>query len=530
MRHYDQSTLGSGGDKMRIALDRESCIPLYRQIETYLRQAIGSGGLPPGARLPATRELAQDLGVSRLTVETAYAELRADGLVSARMGSGNYVLPPFRLVPVAGDAPRPDWPGWQRELPQRDWSFTTFGMRAALMAGGHANPIDLSGGVGDHRLFPVDDFRKAMQAVMRRDGVSAMEYGEQTGYAPLRRTFSDLLVSQGLYARADSILITAGSQQALGLVARLLAGPGDTVVVERPTYSGALHLFRMLGLRVLPVPVDERGMVVEALEQLLAGGDGVRLRPKLIYTMPTFHNPTGATLAGPRRAALVELAARHDIPILEDDYAGDLRFEGRAQPSLKAIDPGGRVIYTSTFAKMLAPGLRIGFLVADGPVFEHLAGLKQATDLATSNLVQRALEAYLTVGRYQEHLERSRRTYRKRRDVIFQAIREHMPAGTRVVAVPQGGLFVWVRLPGGVSATELLPRACRAGVAFMPGTAFYGTGPAVDAVDNADTDAAAEGNRYVRLNYAAQAPGEIAEGIRRLGQAVGPQEDHRGAA
>lgn len=524
---------------VRIALNRESGVPLYRQIETWLRQAIGSGGLPPGTRLPATRELAQDLGVSRLTVETAYAELRADGLVSARMGSGNYVLPPFRLVPTPQDTARPEWPAWQRELPERDWNFTTSGMRAALLAGRHPAAIDLSSGVADSRLFPADDFRKAMQAVMRRDGNAAMEYGEKTGYAPLRRTFSDLLVSQGLYARPDSILITGGSQQSMALVARLLTSPGDTVIVERPTYSGALHLFRVLGLRVVSVPVDERGMVVEALEELLAGrgdgaaaggsGDGAGYRcgsgggsdcgsgcgdaqqpnpskPKLIYTMPTFHNPTGATMSGARRAELVALAGRHGIPILEDDYAGDLRYEGRAQPSLKAIDPGGRVIYTSTFAKILMPGLRIGFLVAEGPVYQHLAGLKQAYDLATSNLVQRALEAYLTLGRYQEHLDRSRRTYRKRRDVMLQAIREHMPAGTRVGVVPQGGLFVWVRLPEGVSATELLPRACAAGVAFMPGTASFAE--------------PAEGEQYMRLNFAGQGPGEIAEGISRLGQVL----------
>ncbi|MDP2871701.1 MAG: PLP-dependent aminotransferase family protein, partial [Bacillota bacterium] len=405
---------------MRIVLNRESGVPLYRQIETYLRQAIGSGGLPPGARLPATRELARDLGVNRITVETAYAELRADGLISSRMGSGSYVLPPFRLVPTPQDTPRLEWPAWQRELPERDWSFTTSGMRAALLAGRHPSPIDLSSGVGDHRLFPADDFRKVIQTVMRRDGAEAMEYGEQTGYAPLRRTFSDLLVSQGLYARPDSILITGGSQQSMALVALLLTSPGDTVIVERPTYSGALHLFRMLGLKVVAVPVDERGMQVEVLGEMLAAtgagtvADGAA-KPKLIYTMPTFHNPTGATMSGARRAQLVDLAGRHGIPILEDDYAGDLRYEGRAHPSLKAIDPGGRVIYTGTFSKLLMPGLRIGFLVAEGPVYRHLAGLKQAHDLATANLFQRALEAYLTVGLYQEHLERSRRTYRKRR-------------------------------------------------------------------------------------------------------------------
>lgn len=487
---------------MRIPLNREDGVPLYKQIEAYLRQAIGTGSLAPGARLPATRQLARGLGVNRMTVETAYAELRADGLIVSRMGSGSYVQMQARLLPMPQDEDTPRaWPEWQTNLPKRTLSFSTAGMRQALALGMHPDPVDLSSGAGDPKLFPNTAFRKAIQDALRAGGSAALDYGDQSGYLPLRRVFADMLISQGLYARPDSILVTSGAQQAIQLVARLLTAPGDAVVVEQPTYSSVLQLFRMLGLSIIGIPVDERGMQTDGLDEIL-----VRHRPKLIYTMPTFHNPTGATMAAPRRAALVAAACRHGVAILEDDYAGDLRYEGRAQPALKAIDSSGTVIYTGTFSKLLMPGLRIGFLVADGPAYDHLACLKQSQDLATSNLLQRGLAAYLNVGRYQEHIDRSRRTYRRRRDALLQAARAYLPSGVRIVAVPQGGLFAWLRLPDGVKASALLPGACAAGMAYMPGTAFF-----------AEPE---RGEQFIRLNFALQSPAVLAEAMRRLGAAL----------
>ena len=218
-----------------------------------------------------------------------------------------------------------------------------------------------------------------LQVVMRRDGIAALDYGEPEGHMPLRITIADILASQGLQTRPENVLITAGSQQALTLVAQLLLEPGDVILVESPTYSGALNLFRALGFRIVGVPIDRQGMQVEVLEKLLQ-----QHHPKLIYTIPTFHNPTGTSLSSVRRRQLIVLADRYNVPILEDDFVGDLRYEGRTQPALKALDPGGRVIYVSTFSKMLMPGLRVGFLVADGPVFDGLVRFKHASDLATS--------------------------------------------------------------------------------------------------------------------------------------------------
>jgi GntR family transcriptional regulator/MocR family aminotransferase len=294
-------------------------------------------------------------------------------------------------------------------------------------------------------------------------------------------------------------LVTSGSQQALALVARLLLRPGDVVLVENPTYTGAIDLFRSMDVRLLGVPVDEQGMQVEQVEEGLRAS-----RPRLIYTIPTFQNPTGVCMSGRRRRQLIALSDRYNVPILEDDFVGDLRYEGPAQPALKALAPSGRVIYVSTFSKMLVPGLRLGFLVAEGPVYEGLLACKRVSDLATSSLAQRALEAYITVGRYQAHLRRACRVYRRRRDAMLAALDHHMPVGTRW-QTPQGGLFMWLQLPAGLSVSQLYPLAEEEGVTFAPGPLFSPCECAQDCL---------------RLNFVMHPPDVTEEGVRRLGRAL----------
>jgi GntR family transcriptional regulator/MocR family aminotransferase len=259
-------------------------------------------------------------------------------------------------------------------------------------------------------------------------------------------------------------------------------------------------LFRALNFQVVGIPVDGLGMQVELLEKLMQ-----QHHPKLIYTIPNFHNPTGTCLSTARRRQLIILADRYNIPILEDDFVGDLRYEGRTQPSLKALDPGGRVIYVSTFSKILMPGLRVGFLVAEGPVYDSLVNFKRVNDLATSTLVQRALEAYVTVGRYQSHLRRSCQIFHKRRDVMLSAIQRYLPADVRLDP-PQGGMFIWLQLPEKLSSEKLLALAWEEGVTFASGNEFF-----PDALD---------GRNWLRLNFVAQPPDQIEEGIKRLGKAI----------
>ena len=486
---------------MRIPLDRQSAIPLYQQIETYLRQGILSGSLAADTRLPASRQLAHDLGVNRITVENAYTELEIEGLIYSRMGSGTYVLPANPILTLPKDVPGAPWPLWQQSVElqsraiKREHSAEIFKKVA-----GQPQPISFASGIGDAHLFPAEDFRKVLQTVMRRDGIAALDYGEPNGHAALRETITHILASQGLQTRSENVLITAGSQQALSLVSQLLLKPGDVILVESPTYSGALDLFRALNFEVVGIPVDGQGMQVEVLEKLLQ-----QYHPKLIYTIPNFHNPTGTCLSAARRRQLIILADRYNIPILEDDFVGDLRYEGRTQPALKALDPGGRVIYVSTFSKILMPGLRVGFLVAEGPVYNSLVNFKRVNDLSTSTLVQRALETYVTVGRYQSHLRRSCQIFRKRRDVMLAAIKRYLPGEVRLDP-PQGGLFIWLQLPEKLSSEKLLSLAREEGVTFVPGNGFF-----PDAIG---------GKNWLRLNFVAQAPDQIEEGIKRLGRAI----------
>jgi GntR family transcriptional regulator/MocR family aminotransferase len=486
---------------VRIPLDRDGPVPLYQQIQRFLREQVRSGTLLPETRLPASRELAGRLGVSRVTVTNAYAELEAEGLVYSRLGSGTFVAPPMVELPEPpGDhLSNDDWPMWQQELLNRSRSFPQWEPDQLEHTIGCPDRISFGEGLGAAELFPVEDFRKALQTVLRRDGSKALGYGDLAGYLPLRATIAQILTGQGIPARPDQVLVTSGSHQALATVAWLLLRPGDVVLVESPTYAGAIDLFRAMDARLLGIPIDEQGMQVDLVEDALRTA-----RPRLIYTIPTFHNPTGVCLSAVRRRRLVTLASRYSVPIMEDDFAADLRYEGRAQPALRTLDPGGQVIYVSTFSKVLMPALRVGFLVASGPVYEQLLDYKRFGDLATSNLMQRALEAYITVGRYQAHLRRARRECQRRRDAMLEALTRHAPAGTRWIS-PQGGLFLWVRLPGSLSADELYPTALEEGVGFAPGSLFF------------------PGQReqsYLRLNFVSHPPGVIAEGIKRLSLAI----------
>lgn len=488
---------------MRIPVDRESEVPLYQQIVSFIRSGILSGNLTPDSRLPSSRKLASDLGINRITAANAYAELEADGLIYSRQGSGTYVARPFSPPPETDSVrPQPDnWPAWQQTFSSSasSYSLRTMDDLLGVYAGDRQDMVYLNQGIPDPRLFPVDEFRKVLQSVIRRDGIEAFGYGDRMGFPPLRRTIAYILGQDGIPTHPDDLLVTSGSQQAISLVIQVLTHPGDTILVECPTYSGALDVFRAAGLKIIGVPVDERGMQVERLEALVR-----EYQPKLLYTIPNFQNPTGVCMTGQRRRALIAQADYYDIPLLEDDFVGDLRYEGRAQPALKALDPGGRVIYISTFSKMLAPGLRVGYILANGPVREALLAHKRITDLATSNLIQRTLEAYITVGRYQAHLRRACQVYRRRRNAMTSALQACLPLGIRFVP-PHGGLFVWVQLPSGCSSNRLFPFACEEGVVFTPGSLCCPDGT---------------GEEFFRLTFSTTNPEQIETGVRRLGNAI----------
>ncbi|HZU99311.1 MAG TPA: PLP-dependent aminotransferase family protein [Planctomycetota bacterium] len=482
---------------MRIPIDRESKEPLYVQVRDALRTLIIDGTLAPGSELPASRILARTLDVNRGTVTLAYDELVTLGYLYRHVGRGTFVS---ARIP---DAPKKDSPAptrqrlrWEEKL-----AFDPHALRDPILVevarlAAQPGVVSFAGGHPDPVLFPLDDFRKALNAALKEDGRKLLGYGGNRGSPEFVELLRRILIDRGIAAQPDELLVVNGSQQGIDLVARLLVGPGDTVVVEDPSYHGALAVFRALGARLVGVPVDEEGLDVGALERLLE-----RERPKLLYTMPSFQNPTGVRLSLARRKKLVALAARHDLPILEDDFKGDMGYEGEELPPLRALAEGRDVIYAGTFSKMLFPGIRLGWLVAPAPLVQRLSLAKANVDLSSSLIFQAAMLRFAKGTRLARHAERVRAEYRKRRDALLAALEAEMPRGTTWTR-PVGGFSLTVRVP--VDAAELLPRAAERGVVYSPGRVFSVSGDA----------------NILRLSFGGLRVEQVKEGVKRLAMAV----------
>lgn len=472
--------------------------PRYHQIAATLRARIVAGDLRPGERLPAVRALAAELGVGRHTVEAAYAELIADGLLASRVGQGTFVAAPYTPRP----APVPPWVSGHREpivTPMAPVAHQV--LRRALRSGGFPETISFVLGQPAADLFPVGELQRALNATLREEGAEALGYEAPEGYAPLRAALARHLLGLGLAASPDEVLITSGAQQAIDLALRALTRPGDYVVAESPTYLGILDACEANGARLIGVPLDEEGMEVDRLAPLLAA-----YRPRLLLTIPTSHNPTGITMSLARRRRLLALAAEFDLPVLEEDAYGELRYGGAPAPRLRALDQRGpsRVIYVSSFSKVMLPGLRLGYLLASGDLYQRLLFVKQASDRATSSLLQRAICRVLESRQLRSYVRAVSRRCRERRDAMLAALARHLPPGARWT-VPEGGLYLWVRLPDGVSALALAEAALAAGVVVAPGGAYFPEG---------------RDEPYISLNFAVQPPALIDEGVRRLGLAL----------
>lgn len=531
---------------MHVVVDRESQTPIYLQIARQLRQSILDGEPAAGSRLPPERRLAALLGVNRTTVVNAYRELAADGLVSGQVGRGTIVtygsssqdthLPDvahWRHVSdrratwgaeLGRDPVEPDHP--RLRVSPMPWShiFTPVTdvmddplLRDAMTVSARPDVIRFATGIPAPELYPVETIRSMFNEALDNAGQTLLQHTPTEGYPPLREQLARWMLrcatSAGTTIDVDpsQIVVVAGSQQGLYLLARTLIEPGDVVAVESPTYLGAAQVFRAAGARLLAVPTDVDGMQVEVLQEILT-----RRRPKLIYTLPTFQNPSGAVLSMGRRLRLLDLAARYQIPVIEDDPYGALRYEGRPLPNLVAIDRAeGRanVIYLSTVSKMLFPGFRIGWICAPKPVVERLTLMKQLVDLDTNALAQWAVWAFFDRGLLVEHLERVNRVYPARRDRMLAALQRY-GAGLVESNRPGGGIYLWCRLHESIRVRDLLPEAAREGVIFAPGESFH--------VDSSS----GRGRFDIRLNYTLPDEDDIDEGIRRLGIALRRLADH----
>jgi len=393
---------------------------------------------------------------------------------------------------------------WQQLYAHRTEGMRASDIREILKVTAQPEVISLAGGLPAPELFPVDEYRRAFEWVLEADGAQALQYGPSEGFRPLRAFLAERLARSGIACTADDVLMTNGSQQALDMIARILLDPGDAVLVEKPTYLGALQAFNQYQPTYAVAGMDEDGMQVDDVERLLAGQHVSGQRIKFIYAIPNFQNPTGRSMSVERRRQLVEVAAHYGVPIVEDDPYGELRYEGQHLPTLKALDTTGGVIYLGTFSKILAPGLRLGWIVASPDAMEGLMHAKQPSDLHTGMAQQMATLEVAKNGFVDRHVERIKAFYKERRDVMLRALEEHFPADAHFTR-PAGGLFVWAELPRHVDTHELLLEAIQDKVAFVPGQGFH--------PDNSGTNT-------MRLNFSNVPPDQLREGVRRLGHAI----------
>lgn len=386
--------------------------------------------------------------------------------------------------------------------------FATRASKAApaLFRAGAAIPpnvIPLTYGFPDPGSFPIEALIAAATRVLRDQGGEALQYGPIQGPEAFRRLLVQKLASEGVNVSPENVLVTVGGSQGIDLVGHLFIDPGDIVLVEAPTFIGALQTFRNLQADVREVPLDADGMDTDALARTLESLRGEGRRAKLLYTIPTFQNPSGTTLSEARRGRLIELAREHGVVVLEDDAYGELRFSGAALPSLYARSPEGGVVQARTFSKILAAGLRLGYVVAPAELMPRLLQLK--VDVGTSPFVTAVATAFAggadgSLGALEAHIDRLRGVYQDRRDAMLGALAEYAPPGVEWTE-PEGGFFTWVSLPEGADAAALLPRATEAGVSFIPGAQNF---PRSD------------GRRYLRLSFSFLPPEQLAEGVRRL--------------
>jgi DNA-binding transcriptional MocR family regulator len=448
--------------------------PFYRRLVTVLEEGIARGVVPAGFQLPPERDLATALAISRATVVAAYRELEARGLARGYVGRGTFVS----ARPDAASAPF----AWRGKMAAATLQATDTTVRDLVRAAGDPDVVSLAAGVPALECFPAAAFHAAMNHVLGRHAAAAWCHGPTEGMPRFRAALADRFGGE-----SEHILVLAGAQQGLDLLARCLIDPGDAVVIDRPGYLGAIQTFRNAGARLVGWDVSLADF--DELEELL-----LRYRPKLLYTNPTHQNPTGVTMPIRARRELLELAARYRVPIVEDDTYRELSLTSSpTPPSLFTLDEGHTVVIRiNSFSKMLAPGLRLGWISAVRPIVDQLALIKQVVDPHTQNLSQLVVCALVENGTLDAHLATLKTEHRRRRDAMVQALQQHVPAPHLRFAVPDGGMYLWCQLPAAARARAVQEHALRESVMVLTGEPFY--------VDQG-------GDHQLRICYTAQPPG-----------------------
>jgi 2-aminoadipate transaminase len=464
-----------------IQLDPRADAPLYRQLFEAIKQMIGSGTLAQGERLPATRELAGRLGLNRATVSAAYALLESEALVEGHVGRGSFV--------IGGTGPSRSGLDWEQLLPPSEPAAPTVPPPRTISFASSCPAED---------LFPLEDFRASCEEVLASGGARAiLQLGSPAGYAPLRHYLLDEARGAGVVRPSDDLIVVNGCQQALDLLARVLVRPADTVVVEDPVYPGLKNVFLKAGAQLVGVPTAQDGVDIDALERA-----ALRVRPRLIVLTPDFQNPTGGTLALEARRSVARIARAAGAVLVENDVYGDLRYAGEPVPSIKRIDETGDTVLLRSFSKLTFPGLRVGWMAGPRALVARVAEAKHLADLHTDQLSQAALLRFAESGRLAAHRQRVLAAGGERLRATLEACAASLPAGTQFTR-PQGGMSLWVRLPEPLDASDLLARARREGVNYLPGRFFE--------VSRREPGA-------LRLSFAGLEPAKIRAGLAALGQ------------
>lgn len=465
-----------------ITLNRNAPETLYQQLFNYFKEGIVHGDLKPGSRLPASRVLADELQISRTSVVSAYSALENAGLIVSRKRRGLFVADTLPILAA--------------EWMLTDGDFIPSDVSAVPNSPAYPSLISLSIGSLPVEFMPVDAMHQALDTVLNRDAGAALGYEPTEGYRPLRQAIAEQLHSHGMSVKTDQILVTGGCQQAIDLAVQSLVPENGVILTTDPTYIGLIDIARTRRLELVTISWTEEGIDLNALEEVIQDR-----HPHLLYLMTSYHNPTGAVLSMLQRRQLLRLASTYQLPILEDGVYDDLAYEGTILPSLRALDETGIVLYASGFSKTVVPGTRIGYLISSEAFYKRVSRVKQAADLCTPSLNQRAMTELLCNGQLVAHLERVRHLCKRRRDALILALNNcaghHWQWG-----IPNGGLFIWVKLPvTGPTAAQLLEKAADYGVDFALGTSFSPT---------------SQWPYHLRLNFTSYSPPILEEGIRRL--------------
>ncbi|HZS06929.1 MAG TPA: PLP-dependent aminotransferase family protein [Blastocatellia bacterium] len=472
-------------DFSKLSFKNGNSQPLYAQLLEKLETAIESGELAIGVRLPSERALAEQLRISRTTVMNAYRELEARGLVHSYVGRGTFVC--------AGPEPAGAPFAWRGKVSRAASLHNDPALRHLIRDTSRPDLISFAAGSPAIDIFPVKVWQRLTEQALRDKSEEVLSNGPTAGLPCLRQA-----IARRVGTKPERILILSGSQQGLDLISRCLLDPGDAVIVDRPCYVGAIQNFRAAGAHLIGWDIVRADL--DELEDLI-----LRHRPKLIFTNPTFQNPTGRVLSLRERRELLKLAARYRVPILEDDPYRETYFDGAPPPSLRELDEYNIVIYLSTFSKVLAPGLRLGWLTAAEYVVDQLALIKQRENLFTEGIGQYALAEFLQSGLFDDHLGRLRTEHARRQQKFLTSLKRHLPAKLLKFSVPPGGLYLWCRVGHGLNPWQWSQQALAAGVAFTSGEIFY-----ADAVSSQEA----------RFCYTWLPADKIEEGVRRLAETV----------